>query len=378
MPDTFEAPEAPEAPVARPLGSELGSAVDEAVVVAEDTTTLDRRRVMRRLGGLVAVVVVGAALISTLPGLGTLRSRFEGARPAWIVAALALELASTYSFVAAFRGAFARRISWRPSVAMSMTVQGANVLLPAGGSGGLAVGAVIMTRAGLPGPWVASRTVALFLVTSLASFLAIIVAGVGVATGVLGGNAGLLGAGLPALGAALVIAAAVYLPARLRVRTESARGRVMNAVHRVLEYLDDGVRWSAELLRSRDPLLILGSLGYLVFDVAAMAAAFKAFGSGGLPLGTMLLAYTLGQAGAIIPIPGSTEGGLIGVFVAYGAPLTLTTAAILLYRIFQSGVPAVLGLIGMADVRRRLRQAPPPAEVARLFESQTSSKNDAG
>ena len=324
-----------------------------------------------------AVVIVVAVLIATLPGLDTLRSSFAGARPAWIVAALVLQLASVASFVAAFRGAFARRISWRPCVAMAMTVQGANVLLPAGGTGGLAVSAVIMTRAGLPESWVASRTVALFLLTSLVSFLAIILAGLGVASGVLAGNAGFAASALPALVAALIVAAAAYLPGRLDVRTRSPQGRVMRTARRALVYLDDGVRWSADLLRLRDSLLIFGSLGYLAFDLGAMAAAFKAFGSGGLPLGTLVLAYTIGQAGAIIPLPGSSEGGLIGAFALYGVPLALATSAVLLYRVFQAGIPAILGLIGMADVRHLLREAPPPAEVARLFESQASSEHNA-
>jgi uncharacterized membrane protein YbhN (UPF0104 family) len=338
-------------------------------VVAEDATTLlEPRRMARRLAGLLAVVIVGAVLIATLPGLGTLRSSFAGANPALIVAALLLELASVASFVPAFRGAFARRIPWRPCISMAMTVQGANVLLPAGGTGGLAVSGVILTRAGLPASWVASRTVALFLVTSLVSFLAIIVAGVGVASGVLAGNVGFEASALPALGAAVIVAAVAYFPGRVHLGTQPADGRATRGAGRALAYLDDGVRWSADLLRSRDPLLIFGSLGYLAFDVAAMAAAFRAFGTGGLPLGTLVLAYTLGQAGAIIPIPGSSEAGLIGVFVLYGAPLALATSAVLLYRVFQAGIPVIVGLIGMADVRHLLHEAPPPEEVARRFE----------
>ena len=224
-----------------------------------------------------------------------------------------------------------------------------------------------MTRAGLPESWVASRTVALFLVTSLVSFLAIIVAGIGVASGVLAGNVGFAAAAVPAFAAAAIVAAVAYFPRRVRRAAQPSGGRAMRAVRRASVYLDDGVRWSIDLLRSRDPLLIFGSLGYLGFDVAAMAAAFNAFGSGGLSIGTLILAYTLGQAGAIIPIPGSSEAGLIGVFVLYGAPLALATSAVLLYRVFQAGIPVIVGLIGMADVRHLVHVAPPAAEVARLF-----------
>ena len=91
-----------------------------------------------------------------------------------------------------------------------------------------------------------------------------------------------------------------------------------------------------------------------------------------------VLAYTLGHAGALLPTPGGvggTEGGLIGFFVAYGAPLDLTAAAVLGYRVFQLGLPATLGLISMLRIRRTSRRRtrrwwrraspPPPARPSR-------------
>jgi uncharacterized membrane protein YbhN (UPF0104 family) len=102
-------------------------------------------------------------------------------------------------------------------------------------------------------------------------------------------------------------------------------------------------------------LVIAGALGYFAFDVAALAAAFQAVGSAGLPIGLLVLAYTLGHGGAIVPIPGSAEGGLIGMLVVYGMPLSTATAAVLAYRALHAGVPMLLGAIGLADVRRLLR-----------------------
>ena len=115
-----------------------------------------------------------------------------------------------------------------------------------------------------------------------------------------------------------------------------------------------------ELLRSGDRLVIAGAIGYFVFDVAALAAAFHAVGSAGLPIGLLVLAYTLGHGGAMIPIPGSAEGGLIGMFVLYGMSLPTATAAVIAYRALHAGVPMVLGVIGLADVRRLLRD---PSQV---------------
>jgi uncharacterized membrane protein YbhN (UPF0104 family) len=248
---------------------------------------------------------------------------------------------------------------------MSLAMQGMNILLPAGGSGGLAVGAVIMDRAGVPRGFAASRTVALFLVTSMVSFAAIAVAGVGVATGLMSGQAALVATLVPAVGAVLVIAGVAILPRVIRADAERPDGRVRGLLWSARTHLSDGVEATIALLRARDPLVIWGSIGYFAFDVAAIAVAFHALGVEGLPVGVLILAYTLGHAGAIIPLPGSSEGGLIGMFVLYGASLSGATAAVLAYRALHAGVPMVLGMIGMADVRRLLRSGEPMHRPAR-------------
>ena len=43
------------------------------------------------------------------------------------------------------------------------------------------------------------------------------------------------------------------------------------------------------------------------------------------------------------------------MFVLYGMSLPTATAAVLAYRALHAGVPIVLGVIGLADVRRLLR-----------------------
>ena len=104
-------------------------------------------------------------------------------------------------------------------------------------------------------------------------------------------------------------------------------------------------------------------MGYYAFDVASLGCSFQAFGGDAPPLGVFVLAYTLGHAGALLPTPGGvggTEGGLIGMFVAYGAPLGLAAAAVLGYRVFQLGLPAVLGAIGLFRIPPR---AHPPARA---------------
>jgi uncharacterized membrane protein YbhN (UPF0104 family) len=323
------------------------------------------RQIARKLALVALLVGIGAVVATQAPGLSEIGNQLAGADHGWIAIALVLELASTAFFALAFHGAYDRRPSPRASTSMSMAVQGMNIVLPSGGAGGLAVGAVLLDRAGVPRSFAASRTVALFLITSLVSFVAVAIAGIGVAAGALSGEATLAVTLLPGVAALLVIVAVFALPRSQGTVDRAPAGRVRAAVATGREHLREGVGASAELLRSGDRLVIAGAIGYFVFDVAALAAAFQAVGSAGLPIGLLVLAYTLGHGGALVPIPGSAEGGLIGMFVLYGMSLPTATAAVLAYRALHAGVPMVLGLIGLADVRRLLR-GPPEAAIARI------------
>ncbi|HVG75190.1 MAG TPA: lysylphosphatidylglycerol synthase domain-containing protein [Thermoleophilaceae bacterium] len=312
-------------------------------------------QIARKAATVALLVGVGVVIATQLPGLRDIGHQLAGADTGWITVALIFELASTASFALAFHGVYGRRPSARTSTSMSLAVQGMNIVLPSGGAGGLAVGAVLLDRAGVPRSFAASRTVALFLVTSLVSFVAVVIAGFGVASGLLAGEAKLALTLLPGALALLVIVGVFALSRSRGPVSSTPSGRLGKALASTRTYLRDGVRASVELLRSGDRLVIAGAIGYFAFDVAALAAAFHAVGSAGLPIGLLVLAYTLGHGGALVPIPGSAEGGLIGMFVLYGMSLPTATAAVLAYRALHAGVPMLLGVIGLADVRRLLR-----------------------
>ena len=324
-------------------------------LTAESADLPSARQIARKLAVVAVLLAVGAVLATQIPVLEEIPHQLAGADGGWIAVALILELVSTACFALVFHGVYDRRPSPRASTSMSMAVQGMNIVLPSGGAGGLAVGAVLLDRAGVPRSFAASRTVALFLITSLVSFVAVVIAGFGVAVGALSGEATLTVTLLPAILALLIIVAVFALPRSQGAVKRAPAGRLSTALANAREYLRDGVGASAELLRSGDRLVIAGAIGYFAFDVAALAAAFHAVGSAGLPIGLLVLAYTLGHGGAIVPIPGSAEGGLIGMFVLYGMPLSTATAAVLAYRALHAGVPILLGVIGLADVRRLLR-----------------------
>jgi uncharacterized membrane protein YbhN (UPF0104 family) len=317
---------------------------------------IDVGRLARRAGGFLVVAAICVAALLTLPGVDDLRDRLANADPAWIAVVAACSLGSMLGFVRALWAAFDRAVRWRRAVVLGFAEQGANVLLPAGGAGGPALGVLVMRRAGVPARLATERHVVLFLATSAVSFFALVAAGTLVAAGVLPGDVSTTAAVLPAAGAGVVIAL-VALFARLEPPATAPSGRVRFELWRVRRFLHGGVRMTIDLLRHGDRLLIFGAVTYYACDVASLGASFQAFGGSGPPLGVFVLAYTLGHAGALLPTPGGiggTEGGLIGMFVAYGAPLGLTTAAVLGYRVFQLGLPTVLGAASMLRIRHTL------------------------
>src|SRR6185436_7486743 len=234
------------------------------------------RQIARKVALGAALLAAVAVVATQLHGIKDIAHQLAGADGGWITAALILELASTAAFALAFHGVYDRRPSPRASTSMSMAVQGLNIVLPSGGAGGLAVGAVLLDRAGVPRSFAASRTVALFLVTSLVSFAAVIVAGFGVATGALAGDVPLTLTLLPAVLALLLVVVVFALPRSGGGVDRMPAGRVRTALAQAREYLREGVGASAELLRSGDRLVIAGAIGYFAFDVAALAAAFHA------------------------------------------------------------------------------------------------------
>ena len=176
--------------------------------------------------------------------------------------AIVCELGSVASFPIALRGAFARIMPWRPAFALGLAEQGTNVLVPAGGTGGLAFGAVLLQRRGVPAAFAATRTVVLFLATSLMTLLAVIGAGVTIGLGADGGE-------IPAwAGFLLALAAATFLGfvaliGRVPTSTAEHQSSLRRLVTRLRNATADGVRATIMLLRRGDVLLITGSIGYL-------------------------------------------------------------------------------------------------------------------
>jgi uncharacterized membrane protein YbhN (UPF0104 family) len=338
---------------------DCGEEAEEALQKSGDPRTI-------LVNGLIAagLVVVVAAAVIWVPFLEPIRDRFANTQPGWVVVCFLFQLLSVLSFVVALRGAFDRRLGWRESFDVGVVEESANVFLPSGGSGGLALGAVILIRSGIPTAFAVSRSAVLFLVTSAVSGAALVIFGALTAVGLLPGDVSLALTLIPAAIAALIIAAVVVVPRAVPQIDGSRGGKIRHGAAAAQAWLREAVDTSVELVTSREMLLVLGAIGYYAFDVASMGAAFEALGGGGPTLGLFVLAYTIGHAGAIVPLPGSAEGGLVGAFTLYGSALSLAAGGVLLYRTFHAGVPFLLGALGLADMSRRKRDDAPPVTDA--------------
>ena len=326
---------------------------------------LSRRKLRARLLLLAGVVLVVVAVVTLLPGLASLRTRLSHADPAWLTLGVGLKVLSGLGYIAVFRMVFCRRMSWRVSYQIGMSELGANALFPTGGAGGLALGAWALKRGGMPGSEIARRTVAFFLLTSVANVVGLILVGTGLALRLFPGETNPALTIVPAAVAAIAIGGALLA------------GRTSSGLHRRLEHSEhdeqssrisrfgwktlvavaDGVTEAVSLLRERNPWLIGGIVAYLLFDVMILWATFRAFGTAP-PLAIVWIAYLIGELGGLIPVPGGIGGvdaGLVGALVLYNVPITSAASAVLAYRAIALWVPAVLGALAFVSLRRTLR-----------------------
>ena len=80
----------------------------------------------------------------------------------------------------------------------------------------------------------------------------------------------------------------------------------------------------------------------------------------------------IGQLGGLIPLPGGlggADGGLVASFALFGTSTSLAAAAVLAYRAFQLGLPALLGIAAFRGLQRTLARQEAPAGGCEPFEA---------
>jgi uncharacterized membrane protein YbhN (UPF0104 family) len=321
------------------------------------------RRLLRRLLQVVALLAVIVLVALLAPGLDDVRDRLGGAAPGWLAFAVALEALSCGSYVLMFRQVFCSRMSWRTSAQIAWSELGAGALVPASGAAGLALGAWILHRGGMPADRIARRSVAFFLIKSSVNFVAVAVLGAVMAVGLVGPDRSLLLTALPAALSVGLIALVLLIP-RLGPGRDPGPGepRLRRAIVAARRAVIGGTAEAVEILRSRDLTLVVGAIGYWAFDNAVLWATFQAVGAD-VPVSVVMMGYLIGQLGGLLPLPGGVggiDGGLIGTLVVFGAPAAATAAAVLIYRVILFWLPLLGGAAAFASLRRGLERPERP------------------
>jgi uncharacterized membrane protein YbhN (UPF0104 family) len=158
---------------------------------------------------------------------------------------------------------------------------------------------------------------------------------------------------LPAVigAAAIVIVATVGFAADGVTRWLLARGKRSKRhaawyqkVSTVPRTLHDGVVNTWAILRHPKPGHI-GALMYWGFDIATLWAAFRAFGAHP-EISVVVLSYFIGQMASILPIPGgigSIEGGMLGIFIAFGVSGSTAALAVIAFSLLSIWLPVLPG-----------------------------------
>jgi uncharacterized membrane protein YbhN (UPF0104 family) len=298
------------------------------------------------LAALVTAMAYG--LLPRLAGIDDAWSRVRAGDPLWLLAALGFEALSFAGYVLLFRAVLGDGwFGWRVSLLITFAGVALTRMFAAGGAGGIALTAWALRRAGRD-----RRRVAVdlwsFLVVLYAVFMAaLVLAGVGLATGVLAGPAPTALTIPPAVFGASVIATALLLAA------SRSRRPVIGAVAA-------GTRRAMVLVRGRDPRL-LGAAGWWAFDVAVLWACLEAFGDAPRA-GVTVMAYFVGMLGNLLPLPGGVggvDGAMIGALIAFGVAAGLAVAGVLAYRVFAFWLPTVAGIPACAALFREARHWEP-------------------
>ena len=317
------------------------------------------RRLLRRVAevlGLLAVLVLVAALA---PGLGEVRDRLRDAAPGWLALAVVLEALSCASYVVMFRRVFCPQMSWRTSNEIAWVELGVGSIVPASGAGGLALGGWILHRGGMPTDRIARLSVAFFLLKSGVNFVAVVLLGALMAVGLLGPPRSILLTALPAALALAVILLVTIVP-RLGPGPDPGpdASRPRRALLAARRALVGGTREAIVILRTRDPGVIAGAIGYWLFDNAVLWATYRSVGVP-IPIAVVLMGYLIGQLGGALPLPGGVggiDGGLLGTLIVYGLPAAAVAAAILAYRVILFWLPLLGGAVAFAGLRSALRR----------------------
>ena len=295
----------------------------------------------------IATAMVGLASMGLLLWVAPLDDVIEEIRHmdvAWVLGAVAFEVASCVSYVVIFRRFFpepprsvSRRVSW---IAM-----GAGAVLPGGNISSAAATGVLLRHHGIGTRRLVTQCTALLSLLTGVGFAINGLAGVWLLARLPGGPHELAHAAVPILVSVGVLGSAALIVYFGRRRGAAAP----RAVRALVAGLHGG--WSA--IRTPHWRLV-GAVGFLGLDMAALWAACAATGH---PLGfpATVIAYCIGYLATAIPMPaglGVLDTGLAAALVLYGLPPAASVSAVLVYHAIAIWVPGLGGLAAWLPTRR--------------------------
>jgi uncharacterized membrane protein YbhN (UPF0104 family) len=299
---------------------------------------------------LVASAVMVAGLVVIAPALADLPdvwTKLSDGHLGWLALALVLEALSFVGHAILFRAVSVEgggtRIGLRASTEITLAGHAATRLFASAGAGGIALTAWALKKSGMEARDVAARMTT-FMVLLYAVYMgALVVFGLGLYLGLMPGGGSFAMTMVPAIFGALVIA--IVACAQFVRRGETR-------IQKWLSPIGDGVR-DARNLVMRGNAGLLGAIMWWAFDIACLWACFEAFGDSPA-VAVLVLAYFVGMMANVLPLPGGVggvDGGMIGMFVAFGVNPSTAIVAILAYRFFAFWLPIGPGAISYATLR---------------------------
>jgi uncharacterized membrane protein YbhN (UPF0104 family) len=322
-----------------------------------------RSHLKRRALSLVGFLLVVYAVLKLIPALEQALHTLEHTSWEWLVALIALEVVSEAGFVFAWGGIVdpqnvlaGNGRGRRMDEHVAWAQLGGGLLLPGGSWGGAGLGGVILHRFGMPTKLIAERQLNLSFLNTGIDALALVVFGLGLATGIFAGEHRLLLTLLPAAVAGVGVAAAAVIAPHAAAgakRVEVKHRKIAVTITTLAAAVEDTKR----LLLRRDCWKnVLGVVSYLVFDVLVLWCAFHAVNAQPVPsFPIVIMAYIIGALGGSLPLPAAagTIGGMAGMLILYGVTSHTALAAVLLHQAIGLLVPLTGGAIAYTILRRR-------------------------
>ena len=310
-----------------------------------------RGRLQKHALKLLGRLVFAFLLLKLLPSLKRALHSLEHVGWPWVLGAIALEVVSEFGFVRSWRsivdpddllGRDGRGV--RVSTHAAWAQLDGGMVVPGGSLASIGVGAWILRRFGMPAKTIAERQFNLSFLNTGVDALALILFGIGLATGIFPGERNLVLTLLPAVLAMAGIAAVLLVSrvgARYGERPDPAHPKIASSI----SSLANAAAATERIVFHRERRGSLGgALQYLGFDALVMWTAFFAIHARPVPgFAVVLMAYIIGALGGSIPLPAGigAVGGIAGMLILYGVGRDAAVAAVLLYEAIGLLVPLI-------------------------------------